>query len=168
LADPRTIHPDLAALAPLLGRWSGTGVARFPTIATHDYREELIFTPDPERPLIHFEQRAHQAPAGSDGWTASHWESGFLRPIEPGVVELTNAQDSGRLEIQRLSVTGQPGGLVLDGTAVGLFNDPRMVSARRRFEVRGDQLTYQVIMATTMVAAPAVHLEARLRRAAPE
>ncbi len=158
------MHHQLEALRPLLGTWEGTGTARFPTIPPNRYREILTFIPDPERPLVYYTQRAQQAPEGTELWTASHWEAGFLRVIAPSVVELTNAQDSGRLEVMRLDLVPEPEGLSLSGTSVGLFNDPRMKATRRIFGVAGDVLIYRVSMSTTAVEPMTPHLEARLRR----
>lgn len=160
----QSIHPDIRALLPLIGTWRGEGHAAFPTIASFEYREELRFELDPQRPLIHYEQRARHRETGSGPWMPSHWESGFLRPTEAGGVEMTNAQDGGRLEILRFTVEVLAGGVRLAGEATQLINDPRLVRTRREIEVRGDELCYTVSMQTTRVAQPEVHLRARLSR----
>lgn len=165
MSSPAPDPPDpLTALRLLLGSWRGTGSAKFPTIPTFEYTEVLRFELDAERPLIHYEQRATQRRLDEPNWTASHWESGFLRPVEPDVIEITNAQDSGRLEILRMKLTLQPQGLVLEGASLGLFNDPRMVTSARRFELSGDRLDYVVRMSTTKIAELTPHLRATLTR----
>jgi hypothetical protein len=157
-------QPDIRALTPLLGTWTGTGQANFPTIAAFEYREELRFELDPQRPLIHYEQRATHRELGATSWSASHWESGFLRPVEAGAIEMTNAQDGGRLEILRFTVSLLPQGLRLVGHSTHLINDPRLVRTQRDIEVRGDELSYTVSMQTTRVSEVLVHLRARLVR----
>lgn len=162
-----TIKATLLALQPLLGTWEGGGRAEFPTIPPHEYTEILRFVTEADREQIHFEQRARHRPLGAAAYAPSHWESGFLRVTAPGVVEWTNAQDNGRLEVVRLSVTVGPGGLELAGETAHFLNDPRMVRARRVLRLRGDMLHYTLEMATTKVGALTGHLVGELRRVAP-
>lgn len=161
-----SIESTLAALRPLLGLWEGGGQAGFPTIGAYEYVERLHFTTEPDRDAIHFEQRARHRPVGTETYGASHWESGFLRVPAPGVVEWTNAQDNGRLEVARLVLTVEPEGLLLAGDTTHFLNDPRMLKARREIRVQGDTLRYRLEMATTRVDALTVHLTAELRRTA--
>jgi len=159
-----SVASTLAALQPLLGHWKGTGRAEFPTIPPHEYVETLHFSTEADRDHIHFEQRARHRPIGATAFGPSHWESGFLRVRAPGIVEWTNAQDNGRLEVAQLSITVEPDGLHLVGDTSHFLNDPRMVRARRVIVLRGDTLRYQLEMATTRVGALTCHLVAELRR----
>ncbi len=159
-----TLRAVMNTLTPLLGRWRGEGSGSYPTIKPFEFRDECCFELDSERPLIHYEQRTTHREIGTSTWVSSHWESGFLRPIEARIVELTNAQDSGRLEIIPLILTTLPGGLSLRGESTGLFNDPRLAGTMRRFELQGDTLSYEVRMATTRVPVSTVHLQATLTR----
>ena len=163
---PDDVPEIMTALAPLLGAWSGTGEGQFPTIRPFRYREELRFELDGERPLIHYEQRTSHCELGTTSWVASHWESGFLRPVGAHLVEMTNAQDGGRLEILRLSVERSSDGVRLAGESTAVINDDRVAHTRRTLEVVGDVLTYEVRMGTTRVPAGALHLQAKLSRVA--
>jgi hypothetical protein len=159
-----SIASTLAALRPLLGHWEGSGRAEFPTIPLHEYVETLHFSTEADRDHIHFEQRARHRPIGAAAFGPSHWESGFLRVTVPGVVEWTNAQDNGRLEVAQLAVTVESDGLHLVGETSHFLNDPRMVRARRVIVLRGESLRYQLEMATTRVGTLTGHLVAELRR----
>jgi hypothetical protein len=154
----------MRTLRALCGSWRGTGTASYPTIGTYEYREQTRFVEDAERPMLFYEQRAEQRAVGGETFNASHWESGFLTVIGPRMIRMTNAQDSGRLEILDLELTVFETGFRLAGDAVGHFNDPRMVSARRTIHFTGGRLTYDVEMTTTKVPVRTVHLHAELER----
>ena len=156
----------LETLRLLCGAWHGTGRASFPTIGEHEYREQLRVEADPNRPLVFYEQRADHRPVGASAYGESHWEAGFLRVTGPGHLQLTNAQGNGRLEVLDLTLTPLDGGFRLEGAATGQFNDPRMKAAFRRYELKGDTLTYVVEMSTDRVATRTQHLAAELRRSA--
>jgi hypothetical protein len=159
-----SVESTLAALRPLLGHWEGAGRAEFPTIPPHEYVETLAFATEADRDHIHFEQRARHRPVGAAAYGPSHWESGFLRVTAPSVVEWTNVQDNGRLEVAQLAVTITPDGLQLVGETTHFLNDPRMLRARRVIVLSGNTLRYQLEMATTQVAALTGHLIAVLTR----
>ena len=160
--------PDIAAtleaLRLLCGAWHGTGRASFPTIGEHEYRERLRVASDPMRPLLFYEQAAEHRPAGTADPRGFHWEAGFFRVVGPGQVQLSNAQNNGRLEVLDLVMAPYEGGFRLEGAASGQFSDPRMKAAFRRYELHGDTLTYVVEMATDRVAARTQHLAAELQR----
>ena len=81
----------LIRLEPLIGRWAGRGEGRYPTIEPFRYRETLRFAPAPSYPLVHYEQRTVLIP----GDEPSHWESGFIRPVEGGTIEVVTPSGTG-------------------------------------------------------------------------
>ena len=150
-------------LARLAGRWSGRGLGQCPTIQPFEFAEETSFLPAPEYPMLRYEQRAWLLP----GRAASHWELGLWRVVDGGEVEVSNAQDSGRVEVLR----GRAEAEESDGVRVLLYskwiaNDPRLVRTERVLTLSGCVLHYIKYMATTTTAAPAriKHLEATLER----
>ncbi len=155
-----------ARLAVLAGSWRGSGVGDYPTIDRFEYDETLRFELDPGRSLIHYEQRARLK-----NGEPSHWESGFLRWLEDGTIELSSAQNGGRVEVlQGLLVdAADPAGLRLELDSILLGHDPRPVRTRRVIEVHGHRLSYVMGMATTTTPTPDFqqHLEAVLQRAGP-
>src|SRR5262245_22647809 len=84
-------------LTRLSGRWSGRGRGQYPTIKSFEFAEETSFVPAPEYPMLRYEQRTWLLP----GREPSHWELGLWRVVDGGEVEVSNAQDSGRVEVGR-------------------------------------------------------------------
>ncbi|MGD2026514.1 MAG: heme-binding beta-barrel domain-containing protein, partial [Anaerolineales bacterium] len=95
----------------------------------------------------------------------SHWESGVLRPMEDGSVELVCVQGSGRIEVLRgvfLAEEPQPGRLSLSFQSKFIGNDPRVESSRREWRFEWDRFEYIMAMATTNVRESSRHLKASL------
>ena len=154
------LHPGIAALAPLLGDWSGAGNGDYPTIAPFDYTEEVAIG-HVGKPFLTYTQRTRSA----DGQPL-HTETGYLRMPSPHRIELMLAHPTGVTEIDEGTVAEQAGQLVLDlhSTTVGLSSSAKDVMAlRRSITVSGDELHYTVMMAA--VGQPLVHhLTATLHR----
>lgn len=154
---------DQELLHLLIGQWSGMGRGEFPTIEPFEYLETMTFATD-GRPFLHYEQQAKRRNAGQTDYIPSHWESGFLRLLPPGEVELVNAQGSGRLERLIGSLEETEKGLILHLHSTAFLNDPRMVETSRMITVEGNDLHYIQTMHTTAVPSPTHHVEARLNR----
>ena len=154
-------NQDLLRL--LIGEWSGSGRGEFPTVEPFEYLETLIFAGD-HRPFLHYEERTKRRSAGQADHIPSHWESGFLRLLPDGEVELINTQGSGRLERLTGSLEGTETGLILRLQSTAFLNDPRMVETSRTITVDGNKLHYTQNMYTTAVPGPAHHVEATLNR----
>jgi hypothetical protein len=148
-------------LAALDGTWHGRGNGGYPTIETFEYTEQTRFEFDDRYPLIHFEQRTVL-----DDGEPGHWESGFLRVAEDGAIEVSTAQDGGRVEVLRGPLTVTPEGFRLDLESVALGHDARLLRTGRLVEVRGDRLRYEMKMSTTTTDEPRwlTHLTAELVR----
>jgi len=130
-----------------------------------EYEEHLRFEVNLAYPLIHYEQKTVLLPARQP----SHWESGFIRVLESGAIEISNSQDSGRVEVLRGFMnleTLAEGELLIEFNHVVIAHDPRLVQTRRIFSLRGDVLRYQKFMSTHTTPQPKLqqHLEAVLRR----
>ena len=77
------LHPDLAPLAWLVGRWEGAGVVGYPTMETsYRFGQEIICSHD-GRPFLRWESQTWLL--DDDGTTirASGTELGFWRITEP-------------------------------------------------------------------------------------
>jgi hypothetical protein len=146
----------------LTGTWKGQGRGQFPTVTSFDYRETLTFTRRDEKTLA-YEQRTQKRYNGQTEWLESHWESGFIRILENGELEMTCAQ-IGRTEVLVGTVETTNDIVRMHFVSKTITNDPRMVSSARRFELEGDTLRYEMEMHTTKVEQSTLHLEGTLQR----
>ena len=155
------LHPDLGALAPLLGTWAGRGAGAYPTIQPFEYLEEVVFS-HVGKPFLAYAQKTK---AVADG-KPLHAETGYLRVPEPGRVELVVAHPSGvtEIEVGSYQVAGDVIDIELATTSIGLTPTAKEVSALgRSFRIDGDQLSYSVQMGA--VGQPLQHhLAAVLQR----
>lgn len=160
---PPDLHPDIAALAPLLGTWAGQGSGEYPTIQPFDYLEQVVFS-HVGKPFLAY---AQETKAVADG-KPLHAEVGYLRAPQLGQVELVLAHPSGitEIEVGTLTVSGGVIEIELSTTDVGLTPSAKEVTALgRTIRVDGDELSYSVRMGA--VGQPLQHhLSAALRRQA--
>ncbi|HLS79096.1 MAG TPA: FABP family protein [Nocardia sp.] len=164
VAEPAPIpalHPEIAALAPLLGTWRGRGHGEYPTIEPFDYLEEVTFG-HLGRPFLTYRQRTRAA----DGSRPMHAETGYLRCPRPDHVELVLAHPTGITEICEGPLEIADGELRMEftATAIGRTSTAKLVTALgRTFRVYGDTIDYTLRMAA--VGEPLTHhLAASLSR----
>ena len=149
-------------LSVLEGTWTGEGRGEFPGVTSFDFRAALLFTRRDDKSLA-YEQRAQKRYDGQTEWLVSHWESGFIRILENGELELISAQ-IGRSEILIGSVELLDNIIRIHFVSKTITNDPRMVSSTRTFEVDGRSLHYEMAMHTTKVERLTPHLKIVLQR----
>jgi hypothetical protein len=138
------LHPELEALAPLLGTWVGRGAGKYPTIEPFEYLEEVVFS-HVGKPFLAYAQKTK---ALADG-RPLHAEIGYLRVPKPGRVELVLAHPNGITEIDAgtYSVTGEVIEVELSSTAIGLAPTAKEVTELgRSLRVDGDDLSYTLRM----------------------
>lgn len=155
------LHPDVADLAPLLGRWTGRGSGRYPTIEPFDYLEDVVFS-HVGKPFLVYGQKTRSPGDGAP----MHAETGYLRVPQPGRVEWVLAHPSGVTEIAVGSYSVSDAVLVFDlaAASIGLAPTAKEVRALSRvYRLDGDELSYSLGMAA--VGQPLQnHLTAVLRR----
>ncbi|HVN49888.1 MAG TPA: FABP family protein [Acidimicrobiales bacterium] len=152
--------PDpLDAVAAFAGTWEGRGEGSYPTIDDFAYTERIELVAVPGKAMLGYRSTTR---AGDDG-RALHAESGFLRVVGPAAVELVVAQGAGLVEIAEGSVAD--GVIELLSTVVRGTSTAKDVAATvRRYQVAGDELSYELWMAA--VGQPLrPHLRAQLARA---
>jgi len=154
------LHPAVAALAPLLGNWSGRGSGDYPTIEPFGYTEEVDIG-HIGKPFLTYSQRTR-----SDDGAPLHAETGYIRMPSQGRIELVIAQPTGVTEIDEGTVTTDGPELAIDArsTTVGLTATAKEVLAvARSFRVAGDEMRYSLEMGA--VGLPLQHhLSATLHR----
>ncbi len=138
------LHPDLQALAPLLGTWAGRGAGEYPTIEPFEYLEEVVFS-HAGKPFLSYAQKTR---AVADG-RPLHSETGYLRMPAPGRIELVLAHPTGvtEIEVGAFSVAGGVIELELSTMSIGLSPTAKEVTAlSRSLRIDGDELSYSVRM----------------------
>jgi len=152
-------------LARLVGTWQGSGSGQYATIEPFGYTEEFVVEERSGEPALFYVQRTTL-----ENGEASHFEAGFLRVTETGQVEISNAQNSGRVEVLRGDLRPTQTGWSLRLESVALAHDERLVATTRELTLAGDELRYEAQMATRTTAVPSMapHLVAQLSRRSSE
>jgi THAP4-like, heme-binding beta-barrel domain len=133
------LHPDVEALAWLLGTWRGEGDGWYPTISSFRYREEATWSHVGKPFLVY-----SQATWAIDDGRPLHGERGYLR-VAAGQMELVVAHSSGLVEIA-LGVVADV--LVLTSTTIAGTPSAKEVRAvDRRLWRSGPTLRYELGMA---------------------
>ena len=151
------LHPGVASLSFLLGRWAGEGEGSYPTIEPFGYGEEITLS-HVGKPYLAYAQRSWSL----DDGRPLHAETGYWRCPSPTHVELVIAHPTGVVEVSEgpLSATS----LVLASTAMAGSGSAKEVTAVvRHITVEEDRLGYDLEMAAVGVTLT-THLRAVLRR----
>ena len=152
------LHPEIAPLAFLLGRWAGPGEGEYPTIEPFGYLEEVTFGFVPTKPFLAYGQRTRHASEGRP----LHAESGYWRCVGGRSIEVVLAHPTGIAEILEGHLDGRR--IELVSTSLTRTATAKEVTGTQRvFELTGDVLSYRVAMAA--VGQPRTHhLAAELYR----
>lgn len=160
MTDKRIIVNQILSL--LEGTWTGEGRGEFPGVISFAYRETLTFTRRDENSLS-YEQKTQKLYDGQTEYIPSHGETGFIRILEHGEMELVSAQ-TGRNEVLIGSFEQISTMFRIHFVSKSITNDRRMISSTRTFELGGDTLRYEMAMYTTKVEQLTPHLKGTLQR----
>ena len=158
---PPEMHPDLAPLSFLLGRWEGAGVVGYPTIESANFGQEISFSHNGKPFLIYTSRTWLLDEDGTIGRPLST-ESGYWRPQPDGVIELVLAHPTGIVEIYIGQQTGTKIELATD--AIARTSTAKEVTAGKRlYGLIGADLGWAYDMAA--VGQPLQsHVSAQLKR----
>jgi len=151
------LHPGVASLGFLLGRWAGEGEGGYPTIEPFRYGEELTVS-HVGKPFLAYAQRTWSL----DDGRPLHAETGYWRCPTPDHVELVLAHPTGVVEVSEGPLTGCA--MTLSTRSVACTTSAKQVTAVvRRLRVEGEHLAYELDLAA--VGHPlSLHLRATLQR----
>ena len=102
---PPELHPDLAPLSFLLGRWEGAGVGGYPTIESFRFGQEISFSHN-GKPFLIYASRSWLLDEDGNLVRPLATETGYWRPQPGGQLELILAHPTGIAEIYVGEVTG--------------------------------------------------------------
>jgi hypothetical protein len=126
------------------GSWTGEGRGEFPGVTSFDYGETLTFMRRDENSLV-YGQKALKSYDGQIEYLPSHAETGSLRILENGELELASAQ-AGRSEVLIGSIEPVGAMFRIHFVSKTITGDPRMISSARTFESEDDILRYEMGM----------------------
>lgn len=160
------LHPQLTAVAGLIGTWTGRGHGEYPTIEPFEFAESITFA-HVGKPFLAYHQRTRSIDVPGRPSEPMHAESGFWRFPAAGRVEVVLAHPTGVVEIEEGAITVELDGSILVElmtSTIGLTSTAKEVTAlRRRFRVHGDTIDYAVDMAAVGIPLQH-HLRATLHR----
>ncbi len=155
------LHPDLAPLAFLLGRWEGAGVGGYPTIESFQFGQEMNFSHN-GKPFLSYTSRTWRLDAEGHLGQPLATETGFWRPQPDGQVELLLAHPTGIIEIYLGEVSGTRVDLATDVVA-RTESAKEYTAGRRLYGLIGDDLGWAYDMAAEGQPLQS-HLSAQLKR----
>jgi hypothetical protein len=155
------LHPRLAPLRFLIGRWEGAGVVGYPTIESANFGQEISFSHN-GKPYLRYQSRTWLLDdEGRIGRPLAE-EAGFWRLQEDGTLEVVLAHASGITEIYLGEVSGTRIDLATDAV-VRTVTAQEVTAGRRVYGLIGTDLGYAYDMAA--VGQPLQsHTSAQLKR----
>jgi hypothetical protein len=157
------VHPDLAPLSFLLGRWEGAGVGGYPTIESFQYGEEVSFSHN-GKPFLIYTSRTWLLDAEGRPVRPSHMETGYWRPQPENKVEVLLVHPTGITEIYLGEVSGTRIEMATD-VVTRTATAKEVTAGRRLYGLVGEDLAYAYDMAAVGQPLQA-HLSAQLKRVA--
>jgi hypothetical protein len=166
LGDPASdlpaVHPDLAPLGFLLGRWEGAGIGGYPTIESFRFGQEVSFSHN-GKPFLIYASRTWRLDEDGRIGAPLGTETGFWRPRPDNQVEVMLAHPTGIVEIYLGEITGVRIEMATDVVARTATSKEVTAGHRLYGLIEGQDLAYAYDLAA--VGQPLQpHLSAQLKR----
>lgn len=158
--DP-TLHPEIAPLAWMVGRWEGAGVLGYPTIESANFGQELVVSHDGRR-FLRWESRSWILDETGEKVRPAATELGFWRPGGEGQVELLLTHPTGILELYYGTV--EPARVQVQTDGVMRSPDAKDYSAATRMYGYVEGSLMWVMDMAAVGQQMTSHLSAQLRR----
>jgi hypothetical protein len=155
------LHPQLAPIRFLLGRWEGAGVVGYPTIESANFGQEISFSHNGKPFLIYASRTWLIEPDGTIGRPLA-METGYWRPQADGGIEVVLAHPTGITEIYIGQITGTKIELATDAV-VRTVTAKEVTAGRRLYGLIGADLGWAYDMAA-MGQPLQSHVSAQLKR----
>jgi hypothetical protein len=155
------VHPDLAPLRFLIGRWEGAGVVGYPTIESAQFGQEITFSHNGKPFLIYFSRTWLLDEEGNVGRPLAV-ETGFWRPQPGGELEVLLTHPTGISEIYLGQITGTKIEMATDAV-LRTATAKEVTAGRRLYGIVGTDLAYAYDMAA-MGQPLQAHASAQLKR----
>jgi len=156
------LHALCEPIAFLLGTWRGEGHGGYPGMTPFRYGEEMHVW-HVGKPHLAFDQRTWQLDDAGVAGRLLHGESGYLRCLDDGQLELVVAMAPGHAEVS----TGRVEGTRITLESAGVLDAPSAASVsavKRTWWLDDDLLRYDVEM-SALDQPMSWHLSAELRKA---
>jgi hypothetical protein len=159
--DGPALHPLLAGLRFLIGRWEGAGVVGYPTMDSAQFGQELVFRHNGKPYLAYASRTWLLEEDGRIGRPLAE-ESGFWRPQADGGLEVVLAHASGISEIYYGQITGTKIEMATDAVArTATAQD--VTAGKRLYGLIGADLAYAYDLAASGYPLQS-HTSAQLKR----
>jgi hypothetical protein len=161
VTDGPELHPLLAGLRFLIGRWEGAGVVGYPTMESAQFGQELVFRHNGKPYLAYASRTWLLEDDGRIGRPLAE-ESGFWRPQADGGLEVVLAHASGISEIYYGQISGTKIEMATDAV-VRTATAEDVTAGRRLYGLIGMDLGYAYDLAASGQPLQA-HTSAQLKR----
>lgn len=148
----------------LLGRWSGFGIACYPTIERSEYREEFEVSEFEDLEVLKYEQRTWYFENEKKGKVV-FWETGFW-VFKEDRIQILSSQYSGRFEelILQVAKQSESGIIQLIFKSQNVVGDSRVVQSTRKYQIAENKMSYQLDMEMSNHRILENHLSASLEK----
>jgi hypothetical protein len=158
------MHPDLAPLEFLLGRWEGAGIGGYPTIESFRFGQEISFSHN-GKPFLSYVSRTWRLDEEGRIGLPLGTESGYWRPRPDNQIEVMLAHPTGIVEIYLGEISGTRIEMATDVVA-RTASAKEVTAGHRLYGLTGADLAYAYDMAA-MGQPLQPHLSAQLKRVSP-